>query len=619
MYVVTFYSYKGGVGRTLALLNVAYELADSGLSVLVVDFDLEAPGIHPGRWRNEAEHGTGTIGQASADPGVVEYVGRYMDTMRVPTVEDFIVDATPEGCGGRIAVMPSGVVDESYRMRLNAIDWNDLYRLRDGYVMFEDTRAQWRALGYDYVVLDSRTGFTDVGGICTRHLPDAVVTLFRPDDQSLAGTQGVVEAIRAEGPTPRRRQAIELHFVMAGIPDADDEHGILAERRRVFGRRLGIGGVGQLLEVRHYPSMDLLTQPIHTRFRPGTRLADSYRDLTRRIRAGNVEDKPGIIEGLRDRRLLGPDFGFLHRIRRRYDSDAGILAQLADAYVSAGDIVAAAELLERTAELKPLTGRQLWRLAGMLRMLRDPRGAKDALRSFFQETRHSQLEEDHDGGYLVVRVLGLLETLVEDGTEFVSGSPVVAALPVAARAAVASRLNRTVGESRVAVEILDELLADDQGSSRQQADWAWYLAFARVAAGDSERAREFFSSALANPATHPPVQAAFNLAMTEWAAAGTPVRETFARVVREMDAMDDRTWLDNDANSLQAVAVACWFGGRPEEAGERLDEAERAAGRREISCWSYTRVPRQTFLNHCAEIRRLFAGECLEPEFMRRR
>ena len=50
MYVATFYSFKGGVGRTLALLNVAYELADSGLKVLVVDFDLEAPTIHADRW-----------------------------------------------------------------------------------------------------------------------------------------------------------------------------------------------------------------------------------------------------------------------------------------------------------------------------------------------------------------------------------------------------------------------------------------------------------------------------------------------------------------------------------------------------------------------------------------
>src|SRR5215467_9888199 len=43
--IVTFYSYKGGVGRSMALANVAVLLARRGLRVLVVDWDLEAPGL----------------------------------------------------------------------------------------------------------------------------------------------------------------------------------------------------------------------------------------------------------------------------------------------------------------------------------------------------------------------------------------------------------------------------------------------------------------------------------------------------------------------------------------------------------------------------------------------
>src|SRR5215468_7238933 len=40
--VITFYSYKGGVGRTMALANVAYRLANThGLKVIAVDWDLE--------------------------------------------------------------------------------------------------------------------------------------------------------------------------------------------------------------------------------------------------------------------------------------------------------------------------------------------------------------------------------------------------------------------------------------------------------------------------------------------------------------------------------------------------------------------------------------------------
>lgn len=44
--VITFYSYKGGTGRTMALANVAWILAANGHRVLAVDWDLEAPGLH---------------------------------------------------------------------------------------------------------------------------------------------------------------------------------------------------------------------------------------------------------------------------------------------------------------------------------------------------------------------------------------------------------------------------------------------------------------------------------------------------------------------------------------------------------------------------------------------
>jgi MinD-like ATPase involved in chromosome partitioning or flagellar assembly len=43
--VVTFYSYKGGTGRTMTMANVAWILAANGKTVLTVDSDLEAPGL----------------------------------------------------------------------------------------------------------------------------------------------------------------------------------------------------------------------------------------------------------------------------------------------------------------------------------------------------------------------------------------------------------------------------------------------------------------------------------------------------------------------------------------------------------------------------------------------
>src|SRR5690349_13405760 len=45
-HVITFYSYKGGTGRSMAVANAAFVLAYQGKQVLVLDWDLEAPGLH---------------------------------------------------------------------------------------------------------------------------------------------------------------------------------------------------------------------------------------------------------------------------------------------------------------------------------------------------------------------------------------------------------------------------------------------------------------------------------------------------------------------------------------------------------------------------------------------
>ena len=66
--IVTFYSYKGGVGRSMALANIAVILArDFGLNVVAIDWDLEAPGLN--RYFD--------IPDADVGPGIIDYFTRY--------------------------------------------------------------------------------------------------------------------------------------------------------------------------------------------------------------------------------------------------------------------------------------------------------------------------------------------------------------------------------------------------------------------------------------------------------------------------------------------------------------------------------------------------------------
>ena len=142
MYVLTFYSFKGGVGRTMCLVNLASQLAQSGKKVLIVDFDIEAPGIPTFE----------LTAPKSEAAGLTEFITQYRSTGIAPNVDEFIYRARDYESGGSIDVMPAGLHDAGYSARLNSIDWARLYLNEDGYVFFEDLKQQWR----DVVAPDQR-------------------------------------------------------------------------------------------------------------------------------------------------------------------------------------------------------------------------------------------------------------------------------------------------------------------------------------------------------------------------------------------------------------------------------------------------------------------------------
>jgi hypothetical protein len=112
--MITLYSYKGGVGRSMALANVALLLARRGLKV-----------------QNDA-----------------------------------------------------------YSHNLEQFDWEDFFR-GDGGTFVEQLRDRWRT-EFDIVLIDSRTGFSDTGGIYTIQMPDIIVSMFTANYQSLFGVRDVM-------------------------------------------------------------------------------------------------------------------------------------------------------------------------------------------------------------------------------------------------------------------------------------------------------------------------------------------------------------------------------------------------------------------------------------------
>ena len=296
MYVVTFYSFKGGVGRSMALMNTAAALVAEGLTVLVVDFDLEAPGL-------DTFNLPQPIGKKL---GVVDFVSEYKTKHVAPEINNYIYKSSLKDTSKALWVMPAGNRDEKYPSRLNSINWKKLYEDKSGFLLLEDMKAQWKDyLNPDYVLIDSRTGHTDVGGICTRQLPDAVVCLFFPNQQNLLGLKPTVNRIREEDST--REKDIILHFVASNVPDLDDENSILKKNLSRFKQQLRYRELASTIH--HYSSLALLDQDIFVNSRPNTRLADEYRGLVSMIREANVDDRVSaisFIRGLNQRKYTLP-------------------------------------------------------------------------------------------------------------------------------------------------------------------------------------------------------------------------------------------------------------------------------------------------------------------------
>ena len=199
--IITFYSYKGGTGRTMALANVAWILASNGKRVLAVDWDLESPGLH------KFFHPFLDESTVSATPGVIEIINDYASAavdpeprsddwhLELAQVERHAVSlewAFPEG--GKLDFLSAGRQNRDYSAAVCSLDWDNFYDRLGGGRFFRAMRDDMKQK-YDYVLIDSRTGLSDVADICTIELPDVLTICFTLSDQSIEGAANVARQI----------------------------------------------------------------------------------------------------------------------------------------------------------------------------------------------------------------------------------------------------------------------------------------------------------------------------------------------------------------------------------------------------------------------------------------
>lgn len=223
--IFTFYSYKGGVGRTMALTNVAELFYIQGSKVLLVDWDLEAPGLE----RFYPQQADAILSK----PGLMEILTDYKQHMSeekqkeekdalLPKIEDYLTTIKSKE-NSSMMLLSAGKRDKNnfsdYAHRVQSFDWQDFYQNWEGEIFFEWLRKEFEQIA-DIVLIDSRTGVTEIGGVTIYQFADVVVLLCAPNQQNIEGTYEMAKNfIRPEVKEIRQGRPLDLLIVPARVED----------------------------------------------------------------------------------------------------------------------------------------------------------------------------------------------------------------------------------------------------------------------------------------------------------------------------------------------------------------------------------------------------------------
>jgi cellulose biosynthesis protein BcsQ len=231
---VAFYGFRGGAGRTLALAHVAMMLAQKGLRVATVDFDLEAPGLHVALGAREPADGTGLVALLSktltSPPD--EPVG----------VTDHLQVLTPAEGTGKILLLPAGRVCRKYLAQIEELGvglWHE-----PSLSPLERILVELRQEKPDVVFIDCRTGFSGMSASVIFHLADLAVIFLPLTEQVWDGVDVLLQAVAAA--RSKRDNKPGLLFVPSMVPPGEAgreklrQH--LAKLRLKYSKHLNIVG-----------------------------------------------------------------------------------------------------------------------------------------------------------------------------------------------------------------------------------------------------------------------------------------------------------------------------------------------------------------------------------------
>lgn len=196
--IFSFYSYKGGVGRTVTMVHTAIRLAatrrEKSYRVLLIDLDLEAPGLHLYLPQPQSGYPSGFAGLLQgylANGRNAAWLEENLEN------QEFIV---PVEGAENLFFMPAGLWGKEQEG--SGISYLDVINgLRQEFPPSNAPQRPTKGFFYDlqrvlkdrftYIFVDSRTGFADEAYASTILLADALVLCFRLNEANIEGIQAV--------------------------------------------------------------------------------------------------------------------------------------------------------------------------------------------------------------------------------------------------------------------------------------------------------------------------------------------------------------------------------------------------------------------------------------------
>jgi ABC-type glycerol-3-phosphate transport system substrate-binding protein len=204
-WVLTFYAFKGGTGRTLALSNIARHLFEArGYRVGIIDLDLESPGLPhmplaPGIQDPVGESIDGSLGFAdlfcsalsspSADP---------VDTPIVhQRIKHHVLRLPCDHATGALFLMPAAIGsatrNSAFRDRLATFLDGTKDLSLSAFVTQQIVTAFIQHFSLDFLFIDGRTGIGPFFPVYTYSIPHALVLFTGLNEQNIGGSLDVLQ------------------------------------------------------------------------------------------------------------------------------------------------------------------------------------------------------------------------------------------------------------------------------------------------------------------------------------------------------------------------------------------------------------------------------------------